>query len=242
MNERMLNSNYLRIKRFFALDHQARRKGWRLCCRQPMLTELPGTRKASLTGRRQGIVQRVPISDRATGCSGRRLNRGRAGVHRLVDSSKHAAVSRVVFQRVDATLTGRLADAGKGYAVAAEAILPGDRVPQQDRALIAVILKRRIERGYRKRARCSVAGRVGCRASHSRDAGREARPGGWIANHCDSGAVVRSHRIRVSNHRTGWTRADILIRNGSDVSRASDLRRLRVVHRDREAAARRVAR
>ena len=104
-----------------------------------------GDRQASLTGGQESIVQRVPISDRAPSCSGRKLNRSRARVHRLVDSAQHAAISRIVLQGEDATLDGRLPDTGEGDAVAAEAISSRQRVPQQDDARIAVILKRNVK-------------------------------------------------------------------------------------------------
>src|SRR6266446_4993739 len=72
--------------------------------------------QASLTCRQESIVQRVPIGDRAASGSDRELNRGGASVHCLVDSPKHAPVSRVVLQSEDATLDGRLTDAGEGDA------------------------------------------------------------------------------------------------------------------------------
>ena len=163
-------------------------------------------------------------------------------MHRLIDSPQHTPVSRSVLQGEDATLDGRLADAGERDAVAAEAILPGDRVPQQDDRRIAVILKRRVEGRYGKRTRRRVTRGVGRRTGHSCNAGREAGAGRRVASEGNARTVVGNRRRRVIDHLTSRSRAGILIGYCRLVSRASDHRRLRVVDRDGESAACRVAR
>jgi hypothetical protein len=86
-------------------------------------------RSGSLTRCHIGVVQRVPVGDGAANRSRRSLNRRCASMHTLVDESKHAPVSGVVLQGEDASLDDRRSDTGEGYAVTAEPILSGERVP-----------------------------------------------------------------------------------------------------------------
>src|SRR4029450_8212906 len=73
-----------------------------------------GCRSGSLTRGHVGVVQRVPVGYGAADCSRRRLDRRRASVHSLVDSSKDAPVSGIVLQGKDATLDERRSNAGEG--------------------------------------------------------------------------------------------------------------------------------
>ena len=162
-------------------------------------------------------------------------------MYSLVDAPKNSAVDRVVLKGEDTSLDRRLADASEYGALAAEAILPGDRVPQQDNRRIAVILKRHVEDRDGERARGCVARRIGRRTGYGGYANREARAGRRIANHSDARTVVGCHRRREVDDQTARAWAGILIGYSRLVRRAGDRRRLGVVDRDCKRAASRVA-
>src|SRR6185295_18215397 len=116
----------------------------------PAPAPLPSECVASRTLTR--IVARVAVHDRATDRARRRLDRSRAALLRRLELAEHAAVDRIVDERVDAALLRRRALAVIDRAVAAEAIVTRDRVPLEHRRRVAVVLHAHVEHGHRERA------------------------------------------------------------------------------------------